>query len=132
MLLLDTVERRRKVRHERRTVARLDRLLATLVALKQGDHVQVWSRHGVDFTNRFSRIAEVVRDLPVAEALVDGEAVVFRDYGRSDFYALMTKRGGTQASFVAFDLLHLNDDGLRLRPIEARREARYAPRRRGQ
>jgi ATP-dependent DNA ligase len=85
--------------------------------------VQVWSRDGVDFTSRFSRIAEAVRDLPVAEALVDGEAVVFRDYGRSDYYALMTKRGGTQASFVAFDLLRLNNDGLRLRPIEARREA---------
>jgi len=53
----------------------------------------------------------------------DGEAVVLRADGRSDFGALMTKRGGTQASLVAFDLLPLNGDDLRLRPIEARREA---------
>ena len=33
------------------------------------------------------------------------------------------ERGGTQASLVAFDLLRLDGDDLRLRPIEARREA---------
>jgi len=35
----------------------------------------------------------------------------------------MTKRGGAQASLVAFDLLRLNGDDLRLRPLEKRREA---------
>ena len=35
----------------------------------------------------------------------------------------MTKRGGAQASLVAFDLLRLNRDDLRLRPIAAGREA---------
>jgi bifunctional non-homologous end joining protein LigD len=29
----------------------------------------------------------------VDEALIDGEAVVFQDDGRSDFHALLTKRG---------------------------------------
>ena len=93
------------------------------VAFKQGERVQVWSRRGTDFTNRFSRITEAVRALPADEALIDGEAVVFWDYGRSNFGALMTKRGGTQASFVAFDLLRLNGEGLRLRPLAARRDA---------
>jgi bifunctional non-homologous end joining protein LigD len=55
-------------------------------------------------------------------ALIDGEAVVLRDDGRSDFHALLTKRGGAQASLVAFDLLRLEGVDLRLRPIEARRE----------
>jgi bifunctional non-homologous end joining protein LigD len=94
-----------------------------IVALKQGDRIQVWSRRGVDFTSRFSRIAEAVRSLPADEALIDGEAVVFWDHGRSAFYELMTKRVGAQASLVAFDLLRLEGDGLRLRPIQARREA---------
>ena len=49
--------------------------------------------------------------------------MVFQNDGRSDFHALLTKRGGTQASLVAFDLLRLNGDDLRLRPIEPRREA---------
>jgi len=72
---------------------------------------------------RFPAIAEAVRGLDADDALIDGEAVVLRKDGRSDFGALMTKRGGAQAVLVAFDLLRLNGDDLRLRPIEARREA---------
>jgi bifunctional non-homologous end joining protein LigD len=37
--------------------------------------------------------------------------------------ALLTKRGGEKATLVAFDLLSLEGEDLRLRPIEARRKA---------
>jgi hypothetical protein len=37
-----------------------------------------------------------VRGLSVDEALIDGEAVVFRADGKSDFNALLIKRGGAQ------------------------------------
>jgi transposase len=69
--------------------------------LKQGECVKVWSRRGEDFTYRFPTIAEAVRGLSVDRALIDGEAVVLTSDGRSDFEALMTKRGGAQASLVA-------------------------------
>jgi bifunctional non-homologous end joining protein LigD len=36
---------------------------------------------------------------------------------------LLTKAGGVEASLVAFDLLSLDGDDMRERPIEARREA---------
>jgi ATP-dependent DNA ligase len=49
--------------------------------------------------------------------------VVLRNDGRSSFLALLTKRGGAQATLVAFDLLPLNGGDLRLRPLEACREA---------
>ena len=39
-----------------------------------------------------------------------------RNDGRSDFGALMTKRVGAEASFVAFDLLRLNRANLRTNP----------------
>jgi bifunctional non-homologous end joining protein LigD len=94
-----------------------------ILARKQGERVQVWSRRGADFTYRFPAIAEAVRGLNVDRALIDGEAVVLRNDGRSDFVALLTKRGGAQAALVAFDLLRLEGEDLRLRPIEARREA---------
>jgi bifunctional non-homologous end joining protein LigD len=94
-----------------------------ILARKQGDRVQVWSRRGADFTGRFARIADAVRGLSADEALIDGEAVVFQDDGRSDFHALLTKRGWLIASFVAFDLLRLGGDDLRQRPLEKRREA---------
>jgi bifunctional non-homologous end joining protein LigD len=104
-----------------------------IVALKQGALVKVWSRRAADFTGRFQRIAEAVRGLNVDQAMIDGEAVVFQDDGRSDFHALLTKRGWLMASFVAFDLLRLDDDDLRQRPLEKRREAlaRLIAKRRG-
>jgi bifunctional non-homologous end joining protein LigD len=94
-----------------------------ILAWKQGERVQVWSRRGADFTDRFARIADAVRGLSADEAMIDGEAVVFQDDGRSDFHALLTKRGWEEALFVAFDLLRLNGDDLRQRPLEKRREA---------
>jgi bifunctional non-homologous end joining protein LigD len=66
------------------------------LARKQGERVEVWSRFGTDFTARFSNI---------------------------DFGALRTKAGGARASFVAFDLLSLEGDDLRQRPLEERRDA---------
>ena len=53
--------------------------------------------------------------------LVDGEAVVFRPDGLSDFEALLTRRGGERASFVAFDLLGLDGRDIRASRLEDRR-----------
>jgi bifunctional non-homologous end joining protein LigD len=94
-----------------------------LLASKAADRVTLWSRYGTDFTSRLPAIAEAVRALPVGNALIDGEAVVFQPDGHSDFAALRTKAGGEQASFVAFDLLSLDDDDLKPAPLEERREA---------
>jgi bifunctional non-homologous end joining protein LigD len=88
-----------------------------------GARVEVWSRYGTDFTARFSNIAAAVRGLPVYNALIDGEAVAFLPGGHSDFAALRTKAGGARASYVAFDLLSLEGDDLRQRPLEERRDA---------
>jgi ATP-dependent DNA ligase len=47
---------------------------------------------------------------------------MLRNDERSDFVALLTKRGSAQASFIAFDLLRFDDgDDVRVRPIEERR-----------
>jgi bifunctional non-homologous end joining protein LigD len=54
-------------------------------------------------------------------ALID-EAVMLRDDGRSGFAGLMTKRGGFIAALIAFDLLRLDGEDWRERPIEKRRE----------
>ena len=94
-----------------------------LLGFRDGARVKLWSRRGADFTDRFPRIAEAVRRLPAERALLDGEAVVFRPDGMSDFAALLTRRCGEKATLVAFDLLTLEGEDLRLRPIEERREA---------
>jgi bifunctional non-homologous end joining protein LigD len=93
-----------------------------IVARKQGESVSLWSRYGADFTDRLPRIAEAIGKLPAERALIDAEAVVCRPNGRSDFGALRTKAGGARACLVAFDLLGLDAQDVRLRPIEERRD----------
>ena len=69
-----------------------------LLASKAADRVTLWSRYGTDFTDRLRAIADAVARLTVHNALIDGEAVVFRPDGHSDFAALRTKTGGEQAA----------------------------------
>ena len=53
------------------------------------------------------------------EAVIDGEIVCLDQYGRSQFYALMFRRG--QPFFYAFDLLWLNGEDLRTLPLIERK-----------
>ena len=92
-----------------------------VIARKEAGRVTLWTRHGTDFTDRLPRIAEAVRSLPVESALIDGEAVVFRPDGHSDFAALRTKAGAERAAFVAFDLLSVEGEDVRKLPLEVRR-----------
>jgi ATP-dependent DNA ligase len=77
--------------------------------------------------------AEAVHSLAVGSAPIDGEAVVSPMTEWSDFHALLTRQGGEAAALVGFDLLRLNGEDLRQRPLEARRQAleRLVAKRRG-
>jgi bifunctional non-homologous end joining protein LigD len=86
-----------------------------LLARKEAGRVVLWSRYATDYSDTFSRIVEAVRALPVDHVMIDGEAVVFRPDGHSDFTALRSNRGAAQASFVAYDLLQFQGEDSRLR-----------------
>jgi bifunctional non-homologous end joining protein LigD len=92
-----------------------------LLALKAAGRVVLWSRYATDYSATFSRIAEAVRALPVDNALLDREAVVFRQDGHSGFAALRTNRGAAQASLVAYDLLQFQGEDWRKLALEVRR-----------
>ena len=92
-----------------------------LLARKEGQRVTLWSRHGTKFTDRLPRIAEAVYDLPVEHVLIDGEAVVIRPDGHSDFEALGTKAGSATAAYVVFDLLQVNGKDIRQQRLKDRR-----------
>jgi bifunctional non-homologous end joining protein LigD len=94
-----------------------------ILACKEGSGVTLWSRHGTKFTDRLPKVAEAVFSLAADSALIDGEAVTFRPDGHSDFAALGTKAGSARACLVAFDLLSLNGEDFRQRPIEERHAA---------
>ena len=56
-----------------------------------------------------------------ASFLIDGEAVVARDDGTSDFHALRSKHRGSEAVLFAFDLIELDGDDLRGLPLIERK-----------
>jgi bifunctional non-homologous end joining protein LigD len=92
-----------------------------LIARKDAGRVVLWSRYATDYSDTFLRIAEAIRVLPVDHVMIDGEAVVFRPDGHSDFTALRTNRGAAEASFVAYDLLRFEGEDWRKNPLEVRR-----------
>ena len=97
------------------------------------DHgaVMIRTRNGHDWTARFPTIATQLASLPIHSAVIDGEAVVLDDEGRSDFGALQAALGkmGTgkapadRAVFYAFDLLFLDGHDLRPWSLGGRRGA---------
>jgi bifunctional non-homologous end joining protein LigD len=70
-----------------------------LLARKDADRVRLWTWYGTDFTGKLPAIADAVRSLPVDNALIDGEAVVFRP-GRAFRLRRSTHQGGRRASRI--------------------------------
>ncbi|MBY3582201.1 ATP-dependent DNA ligase [Rhizobium bangladeshense] len=90
--------------------------------------VRVITRGGHDWTDRFPAIVAQAKRLPVSTAILDGEAVVFDEHGRSDFGKLQQSlggRGGKRTSWesvlMVFDLLYLDGRDLTETEFTARR-----------
>nr|AOO88639.1 ATP-dependent DNA ligase [Rhizobium leguminosarum bv. trifolii] len=90
--------------------------------------VRILTRGGHDWTHRFPAIEQAAKQLPVATAILDGEAVVLDQQGRSDFGLLQQSLGGrggkkssSDAIFMAFDLLYFDGHDLRNSELSMRR-----------
>ncbi len=89
--------------------------------------VRILTKGGHDWTKRFPEIERGARELGVATAILDGEAVMYDKQGRSDFNLLQASLGGptgkktSPAQFVAFDLLYLDGHNLRETELRVRR-----------
>ncbi|WP_159729294.1 non-homologous end-joining DNA ligase [Methylosinus sp. Ce-a6] len=72
-----------------------------------GGRSRVYTRSGLDWTSKFSGIAEAAAQLPARSALVDGEIVALDEKGRSDFGLLqqLLEKRPRALFFYAFDLL---------------------------
>jgi bifunctional non-homologous end joining protein LigD len=70
--------------------------------------VRVQSSNGLDLTARWPELDVVADEVHAESVILDGEAVVFEAGGRTDFGRLA--RGDGPVTFVAFDLLALNDN----------------------
>ncbi|RZT56861.1 ATP-dependent DNA ligase LigD phosphoesterase module /ATP-dependent DNA ligase LigD polymerase module [Sphingomonas sp. BK036] len=82
-----------------------------LVSVANGK-AKVFTRSGLDWTDKFSAIAEAAAKLPVTSALIDGEIVAFKD-GHPDFSTLKDAiSSGGDMTLFAFDLLALDGEDL--------------------
>ena len=92
-----------------------------LMVRRHEDKVRIYSRRGADFT----RIVEAVRRLKVKSVLLDGEGIVYDQNGMPSFDLIHSKQYDREVSLVAFDLLELDGDEVRRRPL-LDRKARLA------
>lgn len=90
--------------------------------------VRILTLGGHDWTHRFPSIAAGARNLTVGTAILDGEAVVLDEQGRSDFGALQRSLGGrggkrasTESILYAFDLLYFDGHDLTGTELSVRR-----------
>ncbi|HET7006483.1 MAG TPA: DNA ligase D, partial [Candidatus Binatia bacterium] len=87
--------------------------------------VKFLTRHGHDWSKRFSSLSGAAAALPCRRALFDGEVVVLDDSGVSDFGALqnaLSRDDTSRLIYFAFDLLHLDGADLAGLPLTERKQ----------
>ena len=94
----------------------------TLIATGGGDG-RAYTRSGLDWTEKFAGIVADAAALDASSVLLDGEAVVLDDKGRTSFHALQTalKEDRGQILYYAFDLLSLDGEDLTGLPLSERK-----------
>jgi len=90
------------------------------IAALSGGKVAMVTRNNLDLTTRFPKVTRALGRLTVGEAVIDGELVGLDPHGVSRFGLLMDPGG--EERYVAFDLLWLDGEDLRSRPLQERRE----------
>ena len=91
---------------------------------KDEARVRLLTRTGLDWTHRMRPIAQQMKDIPAASAILDGEVVVLGEDGLSSFADLQAafQEGARKPlTYFAFDLLHLDGHNLRGLPLVDRK-----------
>jgi bifunctional non-homologous end joining protein LigD len=94
-----------------------------IMARRDGRKVRLISRNGHDLTYRFPLAASAIAALPVRSCLIDGEAIACNDDGLAVFKLIRKYRHGDAVTLCAFDLIEVDGEDLRRRPIEDRKQA---------
>ena len=90
-----------------------------IVAEVADGQVQLWSRGGHDYAERFPSVAQALADAVGAPCALDGEVCALDAEGRPSFQGLQS--GAGRLAFFAFDLLELDGRPVTSRPLEERR-----------
>ena len=86
---------------------------------------RVFTRNGHDWSGRFGQLIPALTKLDCENALIDGEIVVMDKAGRTHFGALQDAiaEGKSGMRYYLFDLLELDGEDLRKRPLSERKQA---------
>ena len=90
------------------------------LGIKDGTHVEIYSRNQTLLTAEFPEIRDALLQLPVERAIVDGEVVALDSDGHATFQLLQARAMGRQRPpifFYLFDLLHLDGRDLLKLPL---------------
>ncbi|MDZ4690243.1 non-homologous end-joining DNA ligase [Terricaulis sp.] len=87
------------------------------------DSAIAYTRSGLDWSDKFPKIVEAAAALELRSALIDGEAVVLDEKGRSSFQLMQGawKNARARVVFYAFDLLELDGEDLTRLPLLERK-----------
>lgn len=93
------------------------------IAAVAGDDVRIFTRNGHDWSGRFAPLIPALKKLDVDSALLDGEIAVADKGGHTNFGALQDALGDGRGGFgyYLFDLLELDGEDLRKRPLQERK-----------
>jgi bifunctional non-homologous end joining protein LigD len=93
-----------------------------LMVRRELSRVRCYTKGGYDWVDRFPAIVEAASRLKASSFLIDGEAVICRDDGLSDFNALRSRPREHDAILFAFDLIEHEGDDLRDVPLIERKQ----------
>jgi bifunctional non-homologous end joining protein LigD len=95
-----------------------------LIAVKNGDKLNLISRNGNELAARFPEVVDAVRALPIEDCVIDGEVVALDEKGGSSFQLLQAREmEGRQSPiyYYVFDLLQAAGKSLTSVPLERRK-----------
>jgi len=92
-----------------------------ILAHRRGRSIRLITRNGHDLANRFPLAVAAIAALPVKSCVVDGEAIVCNDSGLAVFALIRGHGRNRRAILCAFDLLEVNGEDIRAKPIEDRK-----------
>jgi bifunctional non-homologous end joining protein LigD len=96
-----------------------------ILAFLHDGRVKLISRNGKDWTKRFVPVADAAAELPVSQAILDGEVVALDEHGVSDFQRLQNalKSGDADSlAYYVFDLPYCNGYDLTAVPLGDRKD----------
>ena len=92
------------------------------LAAVAGDSVRLFTRNGLDWTEKFGALVEPLQKVKIGSALIDGEICAFDGKGRTDFSTLKhVLSDGGRLEYFAFDLLEADGKDLTKLPLIERK-----------